>query len=147
MTELYSLVFGKISCRKEIESLLEGVVSYISICCGTNFNEKDEFGALSSCFMDLVRVWLVGKIGEDSKFGENLRLFFPVVSDGVCERLVSEGCEVGFLAGIVMSEAFLLRLSLKFGLGIPRAELKKELHNCVVQMITAFGSYYFVGEN
>ncbi|KAJ4833282.1 hypothetical protein Tsubulata_013212 [Turnera subulata] len=132
--------------RKEVESLLEGIVSYISISCG---GISEEAGGLGSCFMDLVRVWLVDRIGENSKFGEELRLFFPIASEGVRGRVGGgQGCGggggVGCVAGIVMSEAFLLRLCLKFGCGSSRVELEEELRNCTVQMITAFRSVYFL---
>jgi hypothetical protein len=140
-------VSGKKDLREEIESLTEGIICYVSINCADNSDEHEGFGDLVSCYRELVRVWMVGKIGGDCKFGEDLRLFCPVVSDGVREGMVSEGFGVGYLAGVVTCEAFLLRLCLKFGCGFSRVELEKELLNGAAQMISAFRSYYFVGEN
>ncbi|KAJ9183557.1 hypothetical protein P3X46_007396 [Hevea brasiliensis] len=143
--ELHSLVSEGKLFTKEIESLFEVIFSYISICSGTNFNENDEFEALNSCFMDLIRVWLVEKIGENCKLGEELRVFFPLVSDEIRKGIMgSDGCEIGYVAGIVMSETFLLMFCLKFRLGISRAELETELRGWAVQTITAFRSYHFV---
>ncbi|KDP34113.1 hypothetical protein JCGZ_07684 [Jatropha curcas] len=142
--ELHSLVSEGKRWTNEIDSFLEVIVSYISICSGANFDENEEFGALSSCLVDLVRVWLVENVGESCKFGEELRVFFPLVSDGIIKRIVSEGCGIGYLAGIVMTEAFLLRSCLKFRLGISWTELEKELRGWAVEMITAFRNYYFV---
>lgn len=142
--ELFTAVSGKKDLREEIESLTEGIICYVSINCADNSDEHEGFGDLVSCYRELVRVWMVGKIGGDCKFGEDLRLFCPVVSDGVREGMVSEGFGVGYLAGVVTCEAFLLRLCLKFGCGISRVELDKELLNCAAQMISAFRSYYFV---
>lgn len=142
--ELFTAVSGKKDLREEIESLTEGIICYVSINCADNSDEHEGFGDLVSCYRELVRVWMVGKIGGDCKFGEDLRLFCPVVSDGVREGMVSEGFGVGYLAGVVTCEAFLLRLCLKFGCGFSRVELEKELLNGAAQMISAFRSYYFV---
>ncbi|KAJ6743464.1 hypothetical protein OIU85_017416 [Salix viminalis] len=142
--ELFSEVSGKKDLREETESLIEGIICYVSINCANNFDEHEESGDLVSCYRELVRVWMVDKIGGDCKFGEDVRLFCPVVSDGVREGMVSEGFGVGYLAGVVTCEAFLLRLCLKFGCGVSRVELEKELLDCAVQMIGAFRSYYFV---
>lgn len=146
--ELHSAVSEGKNLTKEIESLVEVIVSYISICSGSNFCENEEFRALDYCFMDLIRVWVVEKLGESCKLGEELRVFFPLVCDGILEGITDcEGCEVGYLAGIVMSHTFLLRLCLKFRLGISRAELETELRGSAIQTVTAFRSYHFIGEN
>ncbi|KAJ8774816.1 hypothetical protein K2173_017262 [Erythroxylum novogranatense] len=142
--EIYGLVFVRRDLREEIEVVLEGVIGYISICCGACCHTSEEFEVLGSCFADMVRVWVVEKIGDNGKFGEDLRVFCPVISDGIRKQMVSrERFGVGDLAGVVMVEAFLLRLCLKFGCGISRAELKRELNTSAVQMMAAFRSYYF----
>ncbi|KAF5726168.1 hypothetical protein HS088_TW23G00909 [Tripterygium wilfordii] len=143
MCELYRLVvFDKKELRGEIEDLLEGIVGYISICCGTHFEEEGELESLSSCFEDLVRVWMVKRVGENCDTGKVMRAFFPLLGDGVLGR-VCEGCEVGYLAGTIMTEAFLLRLCLKFGSFTLRTEIEEELRNNVVQMINGFRNVYF----
>lgn len=138
--ELYGLVIDRKSLRKEVESLLDIIISYISICCGGDTEEEDECEALSSCFEDLIRIWAL------DKFRRDVRGFFPVISDGVCES-IRGGCGCGFLAGIVMCEAFTLRLCLKFDSRVLRAELERDMHDWVVRMISGFKSYHFLGKH
>ncbi|XP_059657081.1 uncharacterized protein LOC132303714 [Cornus florida] len=148
--ELYNLVsdFSEtdLCLKSEIEGLIEGIVSYISICC-SDYSKENRNGSddLMACFVDLTRVWTVGRIGESCTFGDDLRLFLPLVNDEV-SRKVKMGCGLSYLAGIVMSEAFLLRLCLKFGLGVSREELQKDIQNCVLQTVSGFRSCYFSDE-
>nr|POE64700.1 hypothetical protein CFP56_06316 [Quercus suber] len=140
-----SLHDKKIS-RKEIENLLEGVVSYTSICCGggggdcevVGVKEEDESLTVSG-FSDVLGVWTVDNCGDR----DELRVFFPVVSEEV-RNGIRVGCGVGYLAGVVMCEAFLLRLCLKFGSGNSRLELEKDLHNWAIQTINGFRSFWFI---
>ncbi|XP_075670415.1 uncharacterized protein LOC142640217 [Castanea sativa] len=146
--ELYHLAVqhdNKIS-RKEIENLLEGVVSYTSICCGGGGGDceavgvKEEEESLTvSGFRDVLGVWTVDNCGDR----DELRVFFPVVSEEV-RNGIRVGCGVGYLAGVVMCEAFLLRLCLKFGSGNSRLELEKDLHNWAIQTINGFQSFWFI---
>ncbi|XP_010049173.2 uncharacterized protein LOC104437827, partial [Eucalyptus grandis] len=138
--ELYSLVVERRSLKKEVEDLLEVVVSYISICSGGEFEEEDELEPSSPCFLDLIRVWMVDKPKKDAKS------FFPVVSDdvrmGVCKDC---GTGMGRLAGVVMAEVFLLRLCLKLDAQTLRAELERDMHSWAVQTIAGFRNFYFFG--
>ncbi|XP_022728876.1 uncharacterized protein LOC111284486 [Durio zibethinus] len=139
--ELNRLAFHQKELKREVESLLEGIVSYISICCGVEAEGNDD---LSSCFVDLLRVWMVDRIGEDrGQKRDDLKVFFPIVSEEV-RKTIGGGCRVRYLAGVVMCQAFLLRLCLKFGSGIPKLELEKDVHDCAVQMITGFRNFYFL---
>ncbi|KAA8525177.1 hypothetical protein F0562_006959 [Nyssa sinensis] len=145
--ELYNLVFEfsweDLCLKRDIEDFLDGIVSYISICC-SNISEEHDNGLdnLTACFVDLIRVWTVDRVGENCEFGDNLRVFFPLVSDDV-RQAVGLGYEVNFLAGVVMSEAFLLRLCLKFGWGVSREELQKDMQNWAVQAIMGYRNCYF----
>ncbi|XP_015573064.2 uncharacterized protein LOC8275619 [Ricinus communis] len=143
--EISSLVCKRKEWIKEIESLLEVTASYISICLGSNFEGNDEVMILDSCFVDLVRVWVVDKIDESCQFDEVLRVFFPLVNDGILRRFASEGNGIGtgYLAGIVMSQVLLLSLCLKFESRVSRVELEKELRERTVQTMTAFPTYDF----
>lgn len=126
----------------EVENLLEGIVSYSSICCGGGVVIEEEEEGLTvsgSGFSDVLRVWMVDKCSG----GDELKVFFPIVSDEV-RNLIRVGCGVGYLAGVVMCEAFLLRLCLKFGSGNSRVELEKDLHNYAVQTINGFQSFWFL---
>ncbi|XVF48646.1 hypothetical protein PTKIN_Ptkin03bG0207000 [Pterospermum kingtungense] len=138
--ELYRLVLGQKELKREVESLLEGIVSYISICCGAVDEVNDD---LSSRFLDLLHVWMVDRVGEGGEKRDELKLFFPVVSEDV-RKMIGGGCGIQYLAGGVMCQAFLMRLCLKFGSGIPKVELEKDVHDCVVQMITGFRNFYFL---
>ncbi|KAK4757857.1 hypothetical protein SAY87_019158 [Trapa incisa] len=135
--ELYGLLFDRKIPGKEFESFLEIIISYISICCGEGTEEEDESEALSSCFEELIKIWAV------DKFRRDVRGFFPMVSDGVCES-IRKGCGFAVLAGIVMYEAFTLRLCLKFDSRVLRAELERDMHEWVVQTISGFKSFHFL---
>uniref|UniRef100_A0ACD5W0Y3 Uncharacterized protein n=1 Tax=Avena sativa TaxID=4498 RepID=A0ACD5W0Y3_AVESA len=60
---------------------------------------------------------------------------------------MKEGCSVTFLAGVVVAEAFLLRLCLKVQgtAGAPRSELQKELRIWAVSSISVFQNQQFFG--
>lgn len=144
--ELYNLATDKKVLKREVESLVEVVVSYISICCGTEPDHEDRAGiTLNSCFSDVLRVWVVDKVEPNCEFKDDLRHFLPIVNDKDRDG-VGAGCSVGHLAEIVICEAFFLKLFLKFGCGILRADLENELRDCAVQMMNGFRSYNFIGE-
>ncbi|XVE97660.1 hypothetical protein REPUB_Repub03eG0037900 [Reevesia pubescens] len=135
--ELFRLEFNQKESKREVESLLEGIVSYISLCCGIEADGNDD---LSSCFVDLLRVWMVDRVGkEEGGKRDDLKVFFPVVSEEVRKR-IGDGCGgIRYLAGVVMCQTFLLRLCLKFASGIP-----KDVHDSAVQMINGFRDFYFL---
>lgn len=140
--ELYFLAVERRSLKREVEDLLEVVVSYISICGGREFEEEDELESLGPCFLDLIRVWMVDKPKKDAKS------FFPVVSDDVREGICKDrGAGMGRLAGVVMTEAFLLRLCLKLDARTLRAELERDMHSWAVQTIAGFRNFCFFGES
>ncbi|KAK8513647.1 hypothetical protein V6N13_002379 [Hibiscus sabdariffa] len=138
--ELYPLAFGQKEFKREAESLLEGIVGYISICCGMEDDGNDD---LSSRFGDLLRVWMVDRVGKEGEMRDDLKVFFPLVSEEAREA-ISAGCGIRYLAGVVMCQAFLLRLCLKFGHGLPKLELEKDVHDSAVQMITGFRKFHFL---
>ncbi|XP_021277575.1 uncharacterized protein LOC110411652 [Herrania umbratica] len=139
--ELFRLAFDRKELKKEVESLLEGIVSYISICCGMEAEGNDD---LSSRFVDLLRVWMVDRgREEEGEKRDYLKVFFPIASEEV-RKMIGGGCRVWYLAGVVMCQAFLLRLCLKFGAEISKLELEKDVHDCAVQMITGFRNFYFL---
>ncbi|RVW52430.1 hypothetical protein CK203_072054 [Vitis vinifera] len=142
--ELYRLVSEKRGfwLNSDVEFLVEGIVSYLSICCCKNSDPEVGSVHLGPGFLDVVRVWTVGRLEGNRTFGDDLSVFFPLVSDEVCQG-VGVGCGVGYLAGIVMSEAFIMRLCLKFGSGASRAELEKDMRSLAVEMISGFRNCYF----
>ncbi|KAG6591457.1 hypothetical protein SDJN03_13803, partial [Cucurbita argyrosperma subsp. sororia] len=133
---LFDLIVEKKTSKEEAENLIDGVVSYISICCGQESEEDGSFLGFGPYFLDLARVWMVDKPGED------LKGFLPLVSHEICQG-ISTNAGVGYFAGIVMFEAFLLRLCLKFASRMSMVELQNELHGRAVQMIAGFRSCHF----
>ncbi|XP_074568203.1 uncharacterized protein LOC141824765 [Curcuma longa] len=129
---------GKVAkkLRKEIDSLAEAVISYVSICSGRSSNGQEfSDGYLLPCFMDIVRVWTV----QHCEKGDHLNVLFPWLSDEICAFFTQEKCGIGYLAGAVAAETFLLNLALKVQVdGLPRPDLQKELTIWSVSSISVF---------
>ncbi|KAM3349819.1 hypothetical protein ACQJBY_022595 [Aegilops geniculata] len=127
LAPVVSELFHSAKPRREIEALVEAVLSYISICssrpAGGEVNA--DAGRLLPGFGELVKVWSV----RNSKDRCPFQVLFPLVGDEARRELMKDGCSVIFLAGVVVAEAFLLRLCLKVQgvAGVPRSELQKEL--------------------
>ena len=129
--------------RRDIGALVEGIISYISICSSKS-SKVEEFSDnyLLPCFVDLVRVWTV----QHSCGGDGLGVLFPLVSEEIRGQFRKEGCRTSYLAGAVVTEAFLMRLCLKIeAAGAPRPDLQKELRIWAVSSITAFQNRVFFG--
>lgn len=75
------------------------------------------------------------------------QVLFPLVGEEARRELMKDGCSVTFLAGVVVAEAFLLRLCLKVQgvAGLPRSELQKELRIWAVSSISVFQNQQFFG--
>ncbi|OAY76475.1 hypothetical protein ACMD2_15174 [Ananas comosus] len=128
--------------NKEMECLVEGILSYISICSSKSSGGGDSTpSCLLPGFGDLVRVWTVHHANNK---GSGFGVLFPLVSDETRYEFSKEGCGIGYLAAVVVAEAFLLRLCLKVqGGGSPRPELQKELRIWTVSSITVFQNRVF----
>lgn len=120
---------------KEVKSMVEVILGYINVCSGTE--GKSNGSNLLAPFSDLVRIWAGSDLGVES--------FLPLVSSEVCGRVGEEGCDVGYLAGVVIVESFLLKLclNLRSGISISKEDLEKELKTWAVGSITGFGNFYF----
>ncbi|PKA56289.1 hypothetical protein AXF42_Ash011219 [Apostasia shenzhenica] len=127
----------------EIERFSEAILSYLSICSGHCKDLEGINTGLHSSFLDLVRVWTLRRSADEG----SLEMFFPLVGDEVRKRFVEkERCGIGYLAGVVIAEAFLLRLCLKVKAGgASRKGLQKELVVWAVSSITAFSNRIFFG--
>ncbi|KAJ4958086.1 hypothetical protein NE237_025197 [Protea cynaroides] len=128
---------------REIEGLIEGIVSYISICCSKGSDEEDASVTLLPCFTNLIRVWMTDRLEQDQDVREDMRMLFPLVSEDILRGLAGGECQVGYLAGVVIVEAFLLRLCLRFRAGLSREELGKDLRTGAVGSVTGFRNFYF----
>ncbi|KAK9683865.1 hypothetical protein RND81_10G170300 [Saponaria officinalis] len=127
---------------REIRCLVDRLVSYISLCCCEGVNDHDESPAFSPCFVDLVKVWTVGRRGTSCAFEDDFRIFFPLLNDESRNEVWLRG-EVGVLAGFVMCQVFLLNLCLKFNVEEKPQNLEEEISISAVDAITGFRSCYF----
>ncbi|XP_057968571.1 uncharacterized protein LOC131158036 [Malania oleifera] len=129
---------------KEIESLIEVVLGYISVCRWEDSDgEKYASVNLISSIADLVRVWVEDRLEGNREAMEALELFFPILSEDARTRLNVRELDISYLAGVVVFEAFLLRMCLKFGVDVLRSELQKDLRTWAVGSINSIQSYYF----
>lgn len=146
--ELWRLGVYEKEVKSEIDVLVEGVVSYCSIYCLKSEVEVrggEGVVVLEEGFVDLIPVWMIGCDGEFG-VGGGLKEFFPFVSDQI-RKGIEMGCEVGYLAGVVMFEALLLKMCLIFDAGITRGEKEKKLQASAAQIMTGFRNFYFLGKN
>ncbi|KAL6882040.1 hypothetical protein ACP4OV_011512 [Aristida adscensionis] len=133
--------------RRETEALVEAVLSYISLCSTRTSTDGAGTGAdsgrLLPAFGELVKVWSVRHSRDRCPF----EVLFPLAGEEARRELMKEGCSVDYLAGVVVAEAFLLRLCLKVqgATGVPRAELQKELRIWAVSSIPVFRNQHFFG--
>jgi hypothetical protein len=135
--------------RRETEALVEALLSYISICSSRTAATGDAAAGadgerLLPAFGELVKVWSVRHSRDRCPF----QVLFPLAREDARQELMKEGCSVEYLAGVVVAEAFLLRLCLKVqnATGVPRAELQKELRIWAVSSIPVLQSQHFFGE-
>ncbi|GMH18069.1 hypothetical protein Nepgr_019910 [Nepenthes gracilis] len=123
-----------------IRSLVNAILGFISVCGCKNSGEGDGILGLIRPLGDLVCLWLHNNAEES----ENLRLFFPLLSDEIRDRIgVVGGCDVGKLAGVVIAEVFLLRMCLSFRSVVVKSDLEKELKSWAVAAISGFQNRYF----
>lgn len=132
------------SLREEIGIAVEGIVSYISICCSQYLDEGDQGSdSLGAYILDLIRVWTVDQI-RDSHDVNVLASFFPTLNNEFQQEVTV--C-LGYLAGVVMNETLLLRLCLKISPGISKEDLQGDMLNLAIQTIKGFQNFYFIGES
>lgn len=120
---------------RELKSLVDVIVGYISVCCSYISEEEDLDLILP--FSDLARFWVNTNVG--------LETLLPLVRSDVFEGACGREFHVGYLAGAVIMEAFFLKLCLFFHLETPRGEFEMNLKNWSVGSITSFQNMYFLG--
>ncbi|KAH6826783.1 hypothetical protein C2S53_011014 [Perilla frutescens var. hirtella] len=128
--------------RGEIKSLVDSVLGYINVCCNGFDQRFDELEGLITPLGDLISIWLVSNEVQDMN-AESMRVFFPLLSNDIVNRVTVEGCEMIDLAGFVIAEAFLLKLCWKIreeGFG---EKVQNELRYWIVGSITGLRSSYF----
>ncbi|XP_073314679.1 uncharacterized protein [Primulina huaijiensis] len=147
--ELYNILydFGKneLSVKYEVSKLLENITNHITLFTGIHDYGRGivEFENMAVHFEDLVRVWTADRGGGSRSIGENLTVFFPVLSDCIWRGLNSRHGMQEFV-GIVLCEVFLLKLSLNFGSGQSKEDFLKDTKIHAVRMIKALLNCFFV---
>lgn len=149
LAPVVSELFHSDKTRRETETLVEAVLSYISLCssrpaAASTDGAITDAGSLLPAFGELVKVWSVRHSRDRCPF----QVLFPLAGEEARRELMKEGCSVEYLAGVVVAEAFLLRLCLKVqnATGVPRSDLQKELRIWAVSSILTFQNQHFFGE-
>ena len=127
---------------REVKSLVDVVLGYISICCDNNkvYEEEPDSVNLIFPFTDLARVWV------DMNDDEGFKSLLPLVSGDVCGWIRSRDFHGGYLGGAVIMEAFFMKLCLSFHLVTSRDELEMNLKSWAVGSISSFQNIYFLGQ-
>lgn len=128
----------------EIKSLVDSVLGYINVCYNGVDQNFDDFEGLNTPLVDLISFWLVGD-GDEAMIAESLRVFFPLLSDEIANRVSVEGCEMIDLAGFVVAEAFLLKLCWKIREEGFVEKARNDLTYWIVGSVTGLCSSYFYG--
>ncbi|XP_059284359.1 uncharacterized protein LOC132037771 [Lycium ferocissimum] len=124
---------------REVNGLVDSILGYVNVCCeSVEENNCDVSEGFVRPMRELVNVWM-----WDNRVEDEMRAFFPLLSDETVERVNGEGCEMGALAGCVIAEAFLLKLCLRFMEVGSRKELHDELRAWIVASITGIRNAYF----
>ncbi|KAL6502016.1 hypothetical protein OROGR_027149 [Orobanche gracilis] len=143
--ELCNLVCDSRTVKMEVDRLVEDMVSHIMMSAAVydhgNRNVKCDNDVV--CFEDLVRVWTTDRGGGSCNFEENLRVFFPLLTDGILKG-VSGRFGVRELVGIVLCEVFFLRVYLSFCSGMCMEEFLKVTQDQTIQTMKGFLNSYFI---
>ncbi|XP_011081696.1 uncharacterized protein LOC105164680 [Sesamum indicum] len=147
--ELYNIISENrkkgLCVRKEVDKLVEDMVSYVIMSAGVyDYGDRDvESDSVVVCFEDLVRVWTADRGGGQCNFGQNLRVFFPLMTDGTWKGMNAR-FRLQELVGIVLCEVFFLRLYVSFGSGMCTEDLLKDMQDQMVQIIKGFRNCHFL---
>lgn len=136
--ELFELKREK-KAMKEVKSLVDMILGFMSICCSKISEEKDLDLVLS--LNDLARLWVDD---DDDDANDGFETLLPLVSSDVCGWICGGKFHVGYLAGAVMMEVFLLKLCLFFDMGMEKGELEMYLKSWSVGSISSFQNVYFL---
>ncbi|KAI4350717.1 hypothetical protein L6164_005145 [Bauhinia variegata] len=122
---------------RELKSLLDVIVGYISVCCSKSSDEEiDSISQTSPLpLKDLVCVWI--------NTNEGFEPLLPLLSREVCCWLCGRESNVDYLAGAVITEAFFLKLCLCFNQAKPSEELEKNLKSWAVSSISSLQNSHF----
>ncbi|CAK9144100.1 unnamed protein product [Ilex paraguariensis] len=132
---------------RKIKALVDVILGYINVCCeglrGDGDSDKLQMGSdnMTMPLEDLVSVWIGDRLVE--KGVEGLSVFFPLLTVDIVEWLHNGECGISELAGVVILEAFLLKLWLGICEGDMKMDLKNELRTWAVGSVTGFQNIHF----
>ncbi|KAJ9549474.1 hypothetical protein OSB04_022017 [Centaurea solstitialis] len=137
--QLVSFRFEISRFRSEFEGLVDAIVSHIVVCCNNELEDREVAVGKPTVvsWVGLVPVWIADQVTENRGCVDGLQLFLPLSTEEV-RRGIGGDCGMGYLAGIVMMESFLLRLCLMFDPGASRKELDKDVKLQAAQIIKGF---------
>ncbi|XP_051151259.1 uncharacterized protein LOC127265489 isoform X2 [Andrographis paniculata] len=146
--EVYSIVRD---CRKgvpfvetEVNNLVDNIVNYVTMSAGVHaFGDEDIESDNVVCFDELVRVWVADRGGGECVFEENLKVFFPLLTDGTLKAIDAK-CSIRDLVGIVLCEVFFLKLYLSLRSGMHSEDILKDTQTQVAQSIKGFRNCNFL---
>lgn len=131
---------GEKKAVKDIRSLIDSILGYVGACSCRSPNEDSGLNGSIKYLDGLVRFWM-----NDEEGKQGLTTFFPLVSAEISAQFDGGECDVDSLAGVVIAEAFLVKLYVYCRYGVPRVDLEKELSSRAVTSIAGFQNYYFYG--
>ncbi|XWS26723.1 hypothetical protein CRYUN_Cryun26dG0054800 [Craigia yunnanensis] len=128
---------GEKQVNRKVKSVVDVIIGYISMCCCKDLSEESEGIDVNLVIPieDLVSIWMDRNV--------NVQSFFPLVSNEICRMISERGFDVNYLAGVVMVEAYLLKLCLDLKIGTEGMVLEKELRSWAVASISSFHNFYF----
>ncbi|XVE54117.1 hypothetical protein DITRI_Ditri03aG0055700 [Diplodiscus trichospermus] len=127
---------GEKQVNRKVKSVVEVIIGYISMCCCKDLSESEDLDMnFVIALEDLVSIWTDRNL--------NVQSFLPLLSNEIYRVISEKGFDVNYLAGVVMVEAYLLKLCLDIRIGTEGKVLEKELRSWAVASISSFHNFYF----
>ncbi|XVF88694.1 hypothetical protein PTKIN_Ptkin19aG0070900 [Pterospermum kingtungense] len=128
---------GEKQVIRKVKSVVEVIIGYISICCCKDLSKATEGDAVNLVIPveELVSIWTDRNV--------NVQSFLPLVSNEILKVISERGFDVNYLAGVVMVEAYLLKLCLDLRIGTQGMALEKELRSWAAASVSSFHNFYF----
>lgn len=128
---------------REIKGLTDSILEYTNVCSEGFYDNLDDLNNLIRPLRDIVNLWVRDEKLLTGTDNERLKLFFPLLGEDLVQKITVAECGVCELAGYVIAEAFLLKLSLAFRGQSSGMELHNQLRNWAVGSITGLSNSYF----
>ncbi|VFQ87811.1 unnamed protein product [Cuscuta campestris] len=126
---------------EEVKDFVGSILGYVNICSEGLAGKFDATEGLIRPVVDLVDAWM-GNVGESHA---GLRQFFPLLSDSSVESINAGELQLTELAGLVIAEAFLLKLCFDLKECSSRKEVESEMRSWISCSITVLRNPFFHG--